>query len=138
MTTWKYAQDRLTVFRTLEGFSESVSMATLTPEELTKVLPPDPIPSAQLFAAIDAACDNHYDAVAASRGWGRVGITPSAACAMRANYPNPWQQEAIAFVTWVDTCVAYLISEKTKIISGIRTNIPTPEEAIAELPTIIW
>lgn len=91
----------------------------------------------QLSAEIDFACDKHYDAIAADRGWGRVGITPSAACSARAGYPNQWQAEAIKFGQWVDSCVAYLIVEKAKVIAGTRT-MPTPEEAIAELPLMLW
>lgn len=91
----------------------------------------------QKITAIDRACDMHYDYVAALRGWGRVGITPSAACYARAGYPNHWQPEAIKFVQWVDSCVAYLIAEKAKVIAGTRT-MPTPEQAVAELPPMVW
>jgi hypothetical protein len=91
----------------------------------------------QLAAEIDAAFDAHIDSVAAQRGYKRAGVTPSASCIGYAGYPNPYQAEAIKFGQWVADCCALLIAERAKVVAGTRT-MPTPAEAIAELPPMVW
>jgi hypothetical protein len=91
----------------------------------------------QLAADIDAAFDAHIDAVAFQRGYKRAGVTPSASCIGYAGYPNPYQAEAIKFGQWVADCCALLIAERAKVVAGTRM-MPTPAEAIAELPPMVW
>lgn len=89
------------------------------------------------FRAIEIAFDKHIDAVAAAHGYGRHGLSPSAACLGYAGYPNQWQAEAIKYGQWVSNCCALLIQGQTDVIAGTRT-MPTPEQAIAELPAMLW
>lgn len=99
-------------------------------------LNPAPTPT-ELFKAIDEAFDKHIDAVAKARGYGRLGVTPAASCIGYASYPNQWQAEAIKFGQWSATCCAQMIQGQNDIIAGLRT-IPTPEEAVLELPVMVW
>lgn len=101
---------------------------------------PAPVPQPtqeEQFAAIERAFDKHIDDVAEARGYGRVGVRPSASCIGFAGFPNQWQAEAIKFAQWSATCCALLIQGQHDVIAGTRT-IPTPEQAIAELPILVW
>lgn len=89
------------------------------------------------FKAIELAIDKHIDDVASVRGYGRVGIQPSASCLGYASYPNPWQAEAIKFGQWVSACQVVSIQAQADILAGKRT-IPTPDAAILELPAMVW
>lgn len=99
-------------------------------------LTPQPTPADQ-FKAIERTIDAHIDKVAADRGYGRVGIQPSASCIGYASYPNPWQSEAIKFGQWVASCQEASIQAQNDILAGKRA-IPTPEEAVLELPVMVW
>ncbi|MDA3832815.1 MAG: hypothetical protein PF495_05405, partial [Spirochaetales bacterium] len=59
------------------------------------------------------------------------------ACVARAGYLNPWQAKGIAFAQWMDDCWAVTIQGQKDIAAGLR-GIPTPEEAILELPVMVW
>ena len=99
---------------------------------------PAPQPTQQeQFSAIEQAFDQHIDAVAKARGYGRVGVAPSASCIGFAGYPNQWQAEAIKFAQWSSTCCALMIQGQQDIIAGTRP-MPTPAQAIAELPLMVW
>lgn len=91
----------------------------------------------QKLRAIEAAFDNHLDEVASLRGYGRIGVSPSQACLGYASYPNQWQAEAVKYGQWVSSCCALMIQGQADVITGIRT-MPTPEQAIAELPAMLW
>lgn len=86
----------------------------------------------QLLAKIEQAITSHIISVAVADGWDNQ-IT----CMLRASYPNPWQAKGIAYATWVDNCWLHTLTEKDKILAGIRT-IPTPEAAVLELPVMVW
>ena len=92
---------------------------------------------ADKFLAIEHAFDKHIDSVAANHGYGRIGLSPSAACLGYASYPNQWQTEAVKFGQWVSNCCALLIQGQADVIAGTRT-MPTPAQAIAELPVMVW
>lgn len=102
-------------------------------------LNPAPTQSEQ-FKAIERAFDKHIDDVAAARGYGRNGtspVAPSEACKGFAGYPNPRQAEAIKFGQWSADCCSRMIQGQADVIAGTRP-MPTPEQAIAELPKFIW
>lgn len=84
------------------------------------------------LAALDIELDKYLDAKAAELTFsgGRINL------AVRAGYPNPWQQLAIAFGTWMDQCnqIAWQLAQDT--IAGNR-EIPTVEEAIAAFPVFV-
>lgn len=89
------------------------------------------------FRAIERAFDKHMDDTASARGYGRNGVSPSASCIGYAGYPNQWQAEAIKFAQWSAACCALLIQGQADVIAGARA-MPTPEQAIAELPLMVW
>lgn len=92
---------------------------------------------ADRFSAIEQAVDRHIDEIAAARGYGRVGLSPSAACIGYAGYANPWQVESAKFGQWMANCWSYIIQEQQKVVAGTRS-MPTPAQAIAELPAMVW
>ena len=81
--------------------------------------------------------DLYIDQVASDKGYGRVGVSPSAACIGYASYTNAYQAEAIVYSEWV----ASIWPVSYQIISDINANlrtIPTEQELIIELPVMIW
>ena len=92
----------------------------------------------QIAKELESAVDRHIDSVAASRGYGRIGIQPSASCIGYASYPSQWQAEAIAFGRWVADCQVKCIQVRADVTDGILTTIPTEDELIAELPVMVW
>lgn len=96
-------------------------------------LPADPPTPAELFAAIELAIQSHINSVAQQDGWDSQNT-----CMARAGYANPWQTKAIRYSQWVDSCWIHTLTERDKIIAGTRPNIPTPAEAVAELPLFYW
>lgn len=86
----------------------------------------------ELFKEIENAIENHMDAVAQADGWDNRWT-----CVARAGYPNPWQQKGIKFGQWMDQCWMLTIQAQSDVVSGLRS-IPTPLQAIAELPVMVW
>jgi len=87
---------------------------------------------AQIAQELEAAIDRHIDSVAKADKWDSR-IT----CAMRAGYPNPWQNKAIAFGQWMDACYAHCIQVQNDVSAGTRP-VPTELQLIAELPIMVW
>lgn len=85
-----------------------------------------------LIATYEAELDRHLDAVAQADRW-RDRFTFAA----RASYPNPWQQKAIAFGTWMDTCNILAYELLLKVEAG-SVPAPTIEEFIAGLPEFTY
>ena len=81
---------------------------------------------------MESAVDKHIDTVAQAKGYDSR-IT----AALRAGYENPWQVEGIAFGTWMDACYTYCYQVQQEVIAGTRP-VPTIQELISELPTMIW
>jgi hypothetical protein len=107
----------------------SLSQPTETQLLLAESLP---ISSAQIVKDLERAVDQHIESVAHADRWdSRV------TCTMRAGYPNPWQNKAIAFGQWMDTCYAHCIQVQADVAAGTRP-IPTSAELIAELPVMVW
>jgi hypothetical protein len=107
--------------------------AILITDEEAAILtaPPPPTPQEQL-KAIEQAIEKHMDEVAQSKKYDNRD-----SCRLYAGYTNPFQAEAIAFGQWVAQCWVASNQAQADIANGLRT-IPTPEEYIAELPTMGW
>jgi hypothetical protein len=103
--------------------------AQLTPCDLQS--PPPPTPE-QLLKAIEQAIEKHMDEVAQADGWDNRW-----SCMARAGYVNPWQAKAIKYAQWVDECWGDSFQAQADIEAGLRA-IPTPEEAVLELPLMEW
>jgi len=93
------------------------------------LVPPTP---EQLLKSIEQAIEKHMDEVAQSKRYDNRD-----SCRLYAGYVNPFQADALAFGQWVAQC--WLVSNQAQadIMNGLRT-IPTPEEAVAELPNHPW
>ena len=108
------------------------SATIITDEEAAQLLaPPPPTPQEQL-KAIEQAIEKHMDEVAQSKRYDNRD-----SCRLYAGYVNPFQAEAIAFGQWVAQCWMVSNTAQADIIAGLRT-IPTPTEAVAELPVMVW
>lgn len=88
---------------------------------------------AQSFKAIENAIDLHITKTAQEKGY---NSTESCLTYLGDTNTN-WANEAQAFKSWRSQCWEYVIAEQAKIDAGTRT-IPTPQEAVAELPVMIW
>ena len=86
----------------------------------------------QIIQEVEQAIDKHIDSVAKADKWDSR-IT----CTMRAGYPNPRQNKAIAFGQWMDACYAHCIQVQADVVAGLRP-VPTEAELIAELPVMVW
>ena len=93
---------------------------------------PKPPTPEQLLKAIEQAIEKHMDEVAQSKKYDNRD-----SCRLYAGYTNPFQAEAIAFGQWVAACWVASNQAQADIANGLRT-IPTPEEAVAELPVMVW
>lgn len=87
--------------------------------------------ASKAIAAIEAAIDAHLDSVAQ-----QYRFSDRTRLALRAAYPNPWQQLAIAFGTWMDTCNALAASWLQDFLDG-EIQLQTPEQVIAQLPEFV-
>ena len=56
--------------------------------------------------------------------------------ALRAAYPGPFQQEGIAYASWMDQCWYHCYQVKAEVENNTRS-VPTLEELIAEFPTLV-
>lgn len=89
--------------------------------------------AAQQISAIENAIDAHILATANAKGY-----NSTESCLLYVGDVNAqWNAEAVAFKAWRSQCWEYVIQEQAKIELGIRT-LPTPEEAVAELPLMVW
>lgn len=88
---------------------------------------------AQAAENIEHTIDKHICATAQAKGY-----NSTESCLSYIGDANQqWDAEATAFKAWRSQCWEYVIAEQSKINTGTRT-MPTPEEAVAELPAMIW
>ena len=92
------------------------------------ILPPE----AEIIAAMERVIESYMDAIAQGRRWDNRWTYVA-----RSGYPNAWQSEAAAYGQWMDACWAYAFQVQTDAQASNRT-VPTAEELIAELPTMVW
>ncbi len=79
-----------------------------------------------------AALEHMYDTVAQTHRYDN-----RMTCALRAGYPGPYQAEALAFATWMDTCNYTAYGLMIKVLSGQMAK-PTIPELLALMPEIEW
>lgn len=76
--------------------------------------------------------DRLLDTTALSKQYGSA-----VACASYVSSNNPqWAAEAQAFVSWRDAVFVYAINIQTEVMQGAP--IPTFDEFVSGLPTIVW
>lgn len=113
------------------------------PMELTPWTPPlqagqawvvtDPTPPSQseVIAQYERALDNHLDSVAK-----QYRYNDRFTFALRAGYPGPYHDEAVAFAAWMDTCNVQAFTLLSEVQAGNAT-MPTIEGFIESLPVFV-
>ncbi len=91
----------------------------------------------QVKATLEKAIDQHIDKVAKDKGYGRVDVSPSAACLGYASYTNQYQAEAVAYGEWIASLWPVVHQIMADVQAGTR-DVPTTEQLIAELPAMVW
>ena len=133
----KYKDTQNKVHEIQDGFQHlmpnwPIGYTEITDEEAAILLaPPSKTPS-ELLAEIEQVITNHMDSVAQAKLYDNRD-----SCRLYAGYVNPFQAEAIAYGQWVASCWVVSNTAQAEIIAGTRT-IPTPEEAVLELPLMVW
>lgn len=88
----------------------------------------------QLMATqFENALDTHLDNVAKQRRYDNR-IT----CMVRAGFAGPFQTEAIAFATWVDSCNIAAYTLLANVQAGTAAPPASVEEFISLLPIMVW
>jgi hypothetical protein len=88
---------------------------------------------AQVVAGITSAVQHHLDDMARVRNYDGI-----LSLASYANSTDPvFAAEAAAGITWRDACWRYCYQQLDAVTAGLRP-MPTPDEAVSELPGIIW
>lgn len=130
-TAWVVTPDfRSAVVYDAVGGEVKVSTLGQLPPGLSLISPPPT--QAEQLKAIERRFEKHMDEVAQADGWDNRWT-----CAARAGYANPWQSKAIKFAQWMDACWMVAIQAQNDVVAGLRT-IPTPDEAVLELPVMVW
>jgi len=89
-------------------------------------------------ADLEAAVDDHIDAVATAKGYGkRYRDSATEACMKYAAFPNKYQAEAIAFGQWIVSVWDYVFQVQADVLASLRP-VPTKEQLISELPVMVW
>jgi hypothetical protein len=91
----------------------------------------------QVKVNLEKAIDRHIDRVAKDKGYGREGLSPSAACLGYASFTSNYQTEAIAYGEWIASLWPVVYQIMQEVEAGTR-DIPTAEELIAEMPEMLW
>ncbi len=89
--------------------------------------------AAATLSAYDTVLTEHLDKTAQARRWdSRITL------AVRAAYPNPWQADAKAFGTWMDTCNALAYQWMNEVQAGTRAMPVSTAAFLAALPPMVW
>jgi hypothetical protein len=96
------------------------------------IAPADPPSPQEQLKSIESAIETHMDQVAQAKRYDNRD-----SCRLYAGYQNPFQAEAIAYGQWVANCWLASNAAQADVLAGLRT-IPTPEEAVLELPEMVW
>lgn len=89
--------------------------------------PPAPT-TAQKIALYENALDDHLDGVAKLHRYDNRFTF-----ALRAGFPGPYHDDAVAFATWMDGCNVQALALLSEVQLG-NAPIPTIDEFIASLP----
>ena len=88
----------------------------------------NPPTQADTIALYEKALDAHLDSVARLRRYDNRFT-----CALRAGFPGPYHDDAVAFATWMDGCNVQALALLSEVQLG-NAPIPTIDEFIASLP----
>lgn len=93
-------------------------------------IPLPPPTDEEIIAGLQSAVQEHLDVVARRNYYDDIK-----SAALRAAYPGSWQEEGIAYATWMDRCWSKCYEVMAEVKGGIKP-IPTNEELIAALPLL--
>lgn len=79
---------------------------------------------------LETAVQSHLDAAARAKGYDNI----ISACSYAAA-PNPFQQEAIAFIEWRAAVWSHCYAVMADVMSGLRA-VPSSGDLISELPVM--
>lgn len=131
-TLWRVEKNAANAWITVED-NTTIERFGFTREDFPNVPKPALPVSPQLTQAdYESALDAHLDSVAKADRWSNRFTFVA-----RAGYPNNWQQKAIAFGTWMDTCNIMAYELLLKVEAG-TVPAPTIEEFIAGLPEFTY
>lgn len=102
-------------------------------EPVTIIPEPPQLTEEELLQRIVDAVQKHLDATAKTRNYDNILSLASYATSTDPTFAAEGQ----AGVAWRDECWRYCYQALAEIKAGTRS-MPTPEEAIAELPQIVW
>lgn len=96
---------------------------------------PEPVPLTleEITAAIVTAVQRHLDTTARSRNYDGI----LSLCSYATSTDPVFAAEGAAGIAWRDACWRYCYQALAEVQAGQRP-MPTPEEAIAELPVMVW
>ena len=87
----------------------------------------------RLLQRYDSILTSHLDSVAQQKNYDNR-IT----CALRAGYAGPFQEEGIAFASWMDNCNHIAHKYLEDIQNGTRSKPESPSELLSLLPEMVW
>lgn len=87
--------------------------------------------SLKQIAQYESALDEHLDSVARLHRY-----DTRFTFALRAGFPGPYHDEAVAFATWMDACNVQAFTLLSEVQAGTAT-MPTIEVFIASLPGFV-
>ena len=96
---------------------------------------PEPVPPTleELTATVVNAVQRHLDATARSRNYDGI----LSLCRYATSTDPVFSAEGAAGVAWRDACWRTCYQGMTDVQAQLRP-MPTPEEAVAELPVMVW
>lgn len=121
----KNSQGEVIAFGSSEGYEPFIAQGNTL--ELVESYTPTPT-LAEIASKFESDIQSYLDSQAQSKGYDNITTACSYAAA-----PNPFQAEAISFVTWRGNVWHYCYGELAKVQSGTRP-MPTIEQIISELP----
>lgn len=128
MQNYKDLQGKLHVLDSEEfEYLLPIGCEKITDEEAYQLSNPQ-LTLAQIASKFEADIQEYLDGQAQLKGYDNITTACSYAAA-----PNPFQTEAISFVTWRGNVWHYCYGELAKVEAGTRS-MPKVEQIISELP----
>jgi len=123
----------------LDQCGEDESIFINCPDDATHIINGEPfnntppISVEELIASIVYAVQSHLDSIARTHNYD--GILSLASYAFSTD--PIFSAEATSGIAWRDACWRYCYTQLAAVSNGERP-MPTPEEAVSELPHMVW
>lgn len=134
MVDWKLSSGGRSAIRDLaNGAQESRMTSSIPPEELAAALPADPVGIEESINVLRTVVQMHLDATVKERGYDDI-LT---ACSYATDKNVIFRKEGTACLNWRSE-VRTALNAVVEAIKEKPRSVPTAEELIAELPTLLW